>query len=323
MKNLIFGGILFFLLNLNAQNTITVGNSYSDYIKIVEIENTEAWTEVMLEFYPKKSTSGTLHAPSGKSPFVLTDKKGNRYALISQTGWGGSLSGGFGSSSLPAYEKKYVKLFFNRLNNVNDIYSLTEVDCSGTNCWNFYNIKISNKPLTTPSTTSYTKPKPKVNTDNINSSGSSSGSSTSKTKTTYVDTKKFDKSKASAKFDKTWIDYDVYENGKYGMRIHSKFTVYNMKGQSCYLTIRFMKGDKFLKTSKYGFKNISGQIELQKKLSPAYTSAVYNDKMIFMPYSELNLDKGTHYLKCDVDIFHTDGTLLKHLGFKEFKYTKN
>ncbi|XLS28157.1 hypothetical protein ACJD0Z_13210 [Flavobacteriaceae bacterium M23B6Z8] len=317
MKKFLFCGILLVSLNLSAQNKITVGTSYSDYIKIIEIENTEAWTEVMLEFYPSSSTSGTLHAPSGTSPFVLTDKKGNRYALISQTGWGGSLSGGFGSVSLKANTKKYVKLFFNRLKSVNDIYSLTEVDCDGTNCWNFYNIKVGSASVTSSS-----KSKSNYNSNDSSSSNSSSNSST--TKTTYVNTKSLDKSKVSAKFEKTWIDYDVYDdNGDYGMRIHNKFFVYNMDGQTCYLTLRFMKGENFLKTSNASYKNISGQIELKKTLKPAYASTVYNDKTVFMPYSELNLSSGKHLIKCDVDIFYADGTLLKHLGFKSFNYTKN
>ncbi|WP_340199216.1 hypothetical protein [Ascidiimonas sp. W6] len=309
MKNLLFSGVFFLFLNLNAQNKITVGTSYSNYIKIVEVENTEAWTEVMLEFNPTSNSSGTLHAPSGKSPYVITDKKGNRYALISQTGWGGSLSGGFGSAQLKAYKKKYVKLFFNRLKNVNDIYSLTEVDCDGTNCWNFYDIKISTGTT-------------KVNSSS--NSNSSSSSSSNKTKTTYVNTSSLDKSKVSAKFEKTWIDYDVYDDsGNYGMRIHTKFFVYNMEKQKCYFTIRFMKGEDFLKTSDVAYKNISGQIELKKSLTPAYASTVYNDKAVFMPYNKLNLSAGEHMVKCDVDIFYADGTLLKHLGFKEFKYTKN
>ena len=272
-----------------------------------------------------------MYAPSGKSPFVLTDKRGNRYALMSQTGWGGSLSGGFGSIQLTAYKKKYVKLFFNKLNNVNDIYSLTEVDCNGSHCWNFYNIKLNGSNVTKipeRTTNTTTNKSTRTYSGNVNSSGSSSGSSTSSTKnttkTTYVNTKKFDKSKASAKFDETWIDYDVYdEDGRYGMRIHTKFTVYNMKDQLCYFTVRFMKDKKFLKTTNYKFKNTSGQIELKKSLRPAYESTVYKDKAVFMPYKELNLTKGKHYIKADVDVFHSDGSLLKHLGFKEFKYTKN
>lgn len=319
MKKALFGGMLFFILNLNAQNTVTVGNAYSDYVKIVEIENTEAWTEVMLEFYPKSSTSGTLHAPSGKSPFVITDKKGNRYALISQTGWGGSLSGGFGSVQLTAYNKKYVKLFFNRLSNINDIYSLTEVDCSGTNCWNFYNIKVGVASVNNNYSSSSTNTYSTKSNNSVNSSGSSSGSAT---KTTYVNTSMPDKSKVSAKFEKAWIDYDTYEDGKYGMRIHSKFFLYNMKDYNCYFTVRFMKGDTFLKTSNSSYKNISGQIELKKSLKPGFVNAVYNDKWVFMPYSELNLSPGEHLIKCDIDVFYSDGSLLKHLGFKEVKYTK-
>ncbi|SHG64132.1 hypothetical protein [Winogradskyella jejuensis] len=291
--------ILFFLF-ISAQliysqgNTVTVGNGYSDYVKIVDIYNFSKLKEtvVKLKFTPNKAISATLHAPSGTSPFVLTDKKGNRYALKAQVGWKGNLASGFGTINLKAYETKTVSLYFNQVNNIEDIYSLTEVDCSSTtSCWNFYDIKVKKKNTT------------------INTSTSSS----------------FDKSKVSAKYEKTWLENDVFDaSNKFGIRIHNKFFVYGLKDNSCYLTIRILEGDKFIKTTKYGYKNLSGQLEIKKSLNPKYDSTVYNDTKLFLPYELLsnNLPIGKHDLKIDVDLFYKDGTLLKHLGFKEFVYTK-
>ena len=37
------------------------------------------------------------------------------------------------------------------------------------------------------------------------------------------------KATPSASFDSIWVDYDVTENGVYGMRIHLNFSTYGMK----------------------------------------------------------------------------------------------
>ncbi|TCK67426.1 hypothetical protein DFQ05_1202 [Winogradskyella wandonensis] len=294
MKNIISLFLLISAQIIYSQgNTVTVGNGYSNYVKIVDIYNFSKLKEtvVKLKFSPKTAISATLHAPSGTSPFVLTDKKGNRYALKAQVGWKGNLASGFGTINLKANETKTVSLYFNQVSNIEDIYSLTEVDCSSTtSCWNFYDIKVK-------------KGNSVINTSTIG----------------------IDKSKVSAKYEKTWLENDVFDsNNKFGIRIHNKFFIYGLKGKSCYLTIRIMEGDKFIKSTQFGYKNVSGQLEIKKSLKPGFSSAVYNDKEVFLPYELLsnNLPIGKHNLKIDVDLFYKDGTLLKHLGFKEFVYTK-
>lgn len=130
-------------------NLVTVGRSLSDYIKLEDVYNTSTRTVVVLVFNPKSSTNGTLHAPTGQYPFVLSDKRGNRYALKSQSGWNGPDANGYGSISLTANANKRVKLYFDKIANVEDVYSLTEVGCgdngSTSNCWNFYTIKVSKR----------------------------------------------------------------------------------------------------------------------------------------------------------------------------------
>ena len=43
----------------------------------------------------------------------------------------------------------------------------------------------------------------------------------------------------SATFDKMWIDYDITEDGVKGMRIHVKFTAYDMLNMDAYMAIYF------------------------------------------------------------------------------------
>src|ERR1700760_1559085 len=44
---------------------------------------------------------------------------------------------------------------------------------------------------------------------------------------------------ARATFDTMWIDYDQTVDGKRGMFIHAKFTIYEMKGKDCQMAVYF------------------------------------------------------------------------------------
>ena len=140
--------LLFIGSCLYSQKVVEVGRSQTDYIEIASIQNTGSWTEIMMKVTPKKDMEATLHAPSGTYPFVLSDQKGNRYALTNQIGWGGPGSGGFGKKQLYSGVSFEFKLFFNKLPRVEDIYSLTEVNCEHEGCWNFYDIKLKDTPAT-------------------------------------------------------------------------------------------------------------------------------------------------------------------------------
>jgi hypothetical protein len=121
-------------------------------------------------------------------------------------------------------------------------------------------------------------------------------------------------------FDKTWIDYDVFEGGKKGMRIHVKFTVKNMKGVDSYLRIRVARqNDEFLKSTS-NFSTDAGELAVSKKLTPAYDLTYYNDEKLFLPYEEIKLGRGVFNLKLDVDIVSPDEEVIQHLGWHNFVY---
>ena len=130
---------------LTRYRKVTVGKTPSfDYISLDNIYNTEEYTVVELIFLNNNdSINGTLHKPNGEHPYILSDKYGNRYALKSQEGWGGSESEGFGSIVIPAGQRKLVRLYFSKITKLENVYSLTEVGCAeqGGNCWDFINIK--------------------------------------------------------------------------------------------------------------------------------------------------------------------------------------
>jgi hypothetical protein len=130
-------------------------------------------------------------------------------------------------------------------------------------------------------------------------------------------------SDARATFEKIWVDYNVREDGRLGMRIHTRFTVFNLKDSDLYLALYFQMDDGTpLETSNTKFSSESGQTAVFRSLKPAFDEAYYEDVELFMPYDEFNLKKGKHNLKIDADVIYKDGSRLDHLDYYEFEYEK-
>ncbi|HEY0426293.1 MAG TPA: zinc ribbon domain-containing protein [Pyrinomonadaceae bacterium] len=131
-------------------------------------------------------------------------------------------------------------------------------------------------------------------------------------------------SDASVDLGRVWVDYDVTEKGKNGMRVHIKFTVHKLKDTDSYLAIYFEKqnGDKLFTNNKE-YRSKDGQVAVFKSLKPAYDDTVYEDAQLFIPYSEFNLDKGKYNLKMDIDVIYENGDLIQHVDYHEFEYTES
>lgn len=123
-------------------------------------------------------------------------------------------------------------------------------------------------------------------------------------------------------FNDMWIDYDVYEGGKKGMRIHLKFSTVNMKGIDAYAAIYFEKKNGEVvegKTSTYRSK--SGQLAVYKSIKPNFEEADYDDLKLFMPYDEIP-GTGKIDMKMTADIIFPSGDLIKHLKDKYFLFER-
>ncbi len=127
------------------------------------------------------------------------------------------------------------------------------------------------------------------------------------------------KAQADATLDKLWIDYDVTQDGKKGMLIHTKFTAFNLKNVDCYMAVYFKKknGEKIDGISQT-YRSKAGQLAVYKSILPAYAEAEFNDLKLFMPYSEIKLGKGKFDLKLDANLILKNGDLIKHLKDHEF-----
>lgn len=129
--------------------------------------------------------------------------------------------------------------------------------------------------------------------------------------------------KAGAEFEKIWVDYNVKENGRLGMRVHVKFSVFNMKDVDSNLTLYFEKSDGTkLTTTNTKFSSKDGQVAVSRALKPGYDDTIYKDLEIFMPYNELKLGPGKYDLKMDADLTLENGDLVEHLGYHDFMYEK-
>jgi hypothetical protein len=129
--------------------------------------------------------------------------------------------------------------------------------------------------------------------------------------------------KATAEFEKIWVDYNVRENGRLGMRVHVKFSVFNMKDVDSNLTLYFEKSDGTkLTTTNTKFASKDGQVAVSRALKPGFDDTIYKDLEIFMPYEELKLGPGKYNLKMDADVNLENGELVEHLGYHEFTYEK-
>jgi hypothetical protein len=142
MKKYFLFIILICSTHLYAQKVVQVRGAKMTptYLKISQIKNTDIWTEVVLEFSPVNEVGATLHEPNGKSPFVLKDRQGKEHLIVYQKGWDGPNPGGYGSIQLLANKSKTVSLFFNKINDLDNIESLNESNCEGNGCWFFKDI---------------------------------------------------------------------------------------------------------------------------------------------------------------------------------------
>jgi len=131
------------------------------------------------------------------------------------------------------------------------------------------------------------------------------------------------KAAISATVKRVWIDYNITQNRRRGMLIHVNFEVSGLKGVDSKLTVRVRRDDDSFLRSNSSFSNDNGELEIAFSMKPGYATTVYEDADIFLPYDEIVLRKGSWDLKLDIDLNYEDGTLIDHIAYHEFEFTKN
>jgi hypothetical protein len=141
----------------------------------------------------------------------------------------------------------------------------------------------------------------------------------------FADTSPTNRFAPRAAFDSVWVDYGVTQSSQLGMNIHLKFTVYELKGVSTRIKIRFQdaQGDNLKDTNRVFYSSDDNSVAAFYDMKPGYDPAEFSDAQVFMPYSEFDITRaGTYNLRMDIDLVYEDGTLIQHLNFHEFEYTR-
>jgi hypothetical protein len=131
------------------------------------------------------------------------------------------------------------------------------------------------------------------------------------------------KTDITAKVNRVWVDYNITEGGRKGMRLHVNFEVTGLKGVDSLVTARVQKtnGD-YLKNRSSGFTNDNGQLQIKFDMKPGFDTAVFKDADMFLPYDEIIVSKGVWNLKFDIDLNYENEELIQHLQFHEFQFTQ-
>lgn len=128
----------------------------------------------------------------------------------------------------------------------------------------------------------------------------------------------------SVSFKRMWIDYNVMQGGIKGMRIHTNFEVYNMKGIAGYLALYFQdnNGD-YLQDNNDKFVSGNNEVAVYFEINPGFNpTTVYEDAQVFMPYDELDLSDGKYSLKIDAKVIYKQGGVVGNLTIFNFDYTQ-
>ncbi|MGQ0739015.1 MAG: hypothetical protein ACT4OJ_08170 [Bacteroidota bacterium] len=128
-----------------------------------------------------------------------------------------------------------------------------------------------------------------------------------------------------AVYDSMWINYDAMENNQEGMMLHFKFTVYDMKDLEASVAVYFLQDNTagtVLKDKNQKYTSSGGNVAVYKDIFPGYATTNYNDLQVFMPYDELDLGPGKHYLLMDVKLIYRKGGLISNFTYYGFRYTE-
>lgn len=137
-----------------------------------------------------------------------------------------------------------------------------------------------------------------------------------------------DSASASAYFHKMWVDYDVTENGLYGMRMHISFSVYDMKGMEAGVTCFFKyadgEPDSYIRHADNKgdmYHNQNGYLQAVAVIRPTSDIMTYDDLEVFMPYDQFKLGPGEYDLTIDV-ILQTRTRNIAYLKMYDFTLTE-
>lgn len=94
----------------------------------------------------------------------------------------------------------------------------------------------------------------------------------------------------TATIKRVWVNHNVYEDGKYGMRIHVNFSVNGMYNRTGQVAVYFYYANgNPIRDTNYNFRTVDNNVAVSRDFKPRYSNSNYSDFEIFMPYDEIHV----------------------------------
>ncbi|MBP5547808.1 MAG: hypothetical protein J6X58_02815, partial [Bacteroidales bacterium] len=129
----------------------------------------------------------------------------------------------------------------------------------------------------------------------------------------------------SVTYNKSWVEYDVEENGAEGMYFHYDFTVSGLKGQDI-KALLFIAESKngssyeWTKSWKDGYKSVEGSICVSKSLNATYEYSQWSDLKFFVPYEAMDIAKTGYSYYHSLVVRRSDNTQVDYFKYTSFDW---
>ena len=121
-------------------------------------------------------------------------------------------------------------------------------------------------------------------------------------------------SNSYAVIENAWIEHNVYQNNIKGMKVHAKFSAYNIYNHKVGLVLHFVNSDGFgLKDYNNSYSDANGHVAHSDNAIASYTNTTWSDFVVFFPYSELHMTSGCKNVTLKVQLGIYDWTSSKWL----------
>ena len=121
-------------------------------------------------------------------------------------------------------------------------------------------------------------------------------------------------SNSYAVIENAWIEHNVYQNNIKGMKVHAKFSAYNIYNHKVGLVLHLVNSDGFgLKDYNNSYSDANGHVAHSDNAIASYTNTTWSDFVVFFPYSELHMTSGCKNVTLKVQLGIYDWTSSKWL----------
>jgi len=126
--------------------------------------------------------------------------------------------------------------------------------------------------------------------------------------------------KPSVEIEKLWVDHNVYEDSKKGMKIHLKMHTYNLKSKSCRAVAYFYTEEGTALTDENGsYCTTDGKVSCGESFKPGYDHALYEDFVLFMPHAEMHIKQNGGY-KYYIKFWNNSASPSEDVGESEWQH---